>query len=112
MNTSVNFFKTNVNVDLQNAPTVVSQQTIWRGERCVVYAPAESLLKVVTIGAEEIAFGLSEYAEKSKVTQDRQQRLGRLRKRRDQKIAKVVASATIRNEVQKRKGNDTADDTE
>lgn len=110
MDTSVNFFKTTISVDLQNRPAVVSQQTTWRGERCVVYAPAESLLKAVMIGAEEIAFGISEYAEKSKVTQDRQQKLVRLRKRREQKIAKVVASATITGEVQKRKGNDTADD--
>lgn len=87
----------------QSASPVIKQETVWRGERCIIYAPAASLLGS---GSEEISFGMSEHAEQRKLTQAKQSLIMTRRKKREA-IDKVKARQRINKQVDKRKNNTT-----
>lgn len=81
------------------ASSVPPQETLWRGERCIVVMPANSLL---CHGGEEITLALAEYAEQRKMTQESKRFL---MKRRKQAIRKIRAGQEIRGQIEKRKEN-------
>lgn len=82
----------------QSAALTVQQATLWRGEGCIVYAPAVSLLS----NTEEISFIMSEYIEQRKITQEKQ-RLVMMRRKSPQLIRKVKARGSIHKHIAKEK---------
>jgi aspartyl-tRNA synthetase len=94
----INLYAGNYTTISQDTPGGIQQATLWRGERCIVCAPAVSLLS----GAEEISFAMSEHVEQKKLTQEKQ-RLLTMRRKKHQLVSKVKARQGINEYIHKDK---------
>lgn len=103
MDTPITLYTGSYIATLLATPAVIKQETVWHGERCIVYAPAASLL---SNGTEEISFALSEHVEQKKLTQEKE-RLAMTRRKKSQKSSKVAARQDINEQFDKYKETNT-----
>lgn len=81
------------------------QETVWRGERCVVFAPVDSLL---SHSVEEITLAFAEHAEQKKLTEARRLFMAK-RKRKHENAKKIKAREAISSQMGNIRNKETDD---